>query len=82
MALYFHVSAYEIQWFLTFYCTFFTYSSYLPYIMLNEKIVVGDVNAGFKTKDKEQSINFNKGNGKSSVFCFPKCIFSSPFDCC
>lgn len=52
--------------------------------MLNEKvvIVVGGVNAGFKTKDKEQSINFNKGNGKPSVFCFPKCIFSSPFDCC
>lgn len=44
-------------------------------------IVVGGVNAGFKTKGKEQSINFNKGNGKSSVL-FPKCIFSSPFDCC
>lgn len=52
--------------------------------MLKEKvvIVVGGVNAGFKTKDKEQSINFNKGNEKSLVFCFLKCIFSSPFDCC
>lgn len=52
--------------------------------MLKEKVVIvgGGVNAGFKTKDKEQSINFNKGNGKPSVFCFPKCIFFSPFDCC
>lgn len=52
--------------------------------MLKEKvvIVVGGVSADFKTKDKEQSINFNEGNGKPSVFCFPQCIFSSPFDCC
>lgn len=52
--------------------------------MLKEKVVIvsGGVSADFKTKDKEQSINFNKGNGKPSVFCFPKCIFSSPFDCC
>lgn len=52
--------------------------------MLKEKVVIvgGGVNAGFKTKDKEQSINFNKGNGNPSVFCFPKCIFFSPFDCC
>lgn len=52
--------------------------------MLKEKVavVVGGVNAGFKTKDKEKSINFIKGNGKPLVSRFPKCIFSSPFDCC
>lgn len=52
--------------------------------MLKEKIVVvgGGVDAGFKTKDKEKSINFIKGNGKPLVSCFPKCIFSSLFDCC
>lgn len=52
--------------------------------MLKEKVVVvvGGVDAGFKTKDKEKSINFNKSNGKPLVSCFPKCIFSSPFDCC
>lgn len=52
-------------------------------IMLKEKVVVvvGGVDAGFKTKDEEKSIYFNKGNGKPSVSCFPKCIFSSPFDC-
>lgn len=84
MALYSHVSAQEIQWFRSFYCTFLTYSSYLAYVMLKEKVVVvvGGVDAGFKTKDKEKSINSNKGNGKPSVSCFPKCIFSSPFDCC
>lgn len=37
--------------------------------MLKKEVVIvgGGVNAGFKTKGKEQSINFNEGSGKSSV---------------
>lgn len=48
-----------------------------PWQMLKAKVVrvVGDVDAGFKTKDKEKSINCIKGYGKPSVSFFPLNVY-------